>query len=331
MAKAYQHLTYEQRCQIYVLLKRGTSQANIASALGATQSSISREVKRNSGKRGYRYKQAQLKATRRRSQASSGAIKFTTEMIEHIEYLLVKKQWSPEQISGWMKKTYQNASISHELMYQYIWHNKRTGGFLYKHLRCYGKKYNKRRNKTSGRGLIPNRIGIEKRPDVVNAKQRIGDLEVDTIVSAQRKGAILSIVDRKSKLTILSLLSNKTADEVSRAMISALKPIKGDLHTITSDNGKELAGHQKIATDLNAAFYFARPYHAWERGLNENTNRLIRQYFPKKKSIDTIASWEVKYVEYLLNTRPRKTLNYRTPLEVFIAATGKNLNYALQS
>jgi len=216
-------------------LKRDTSQANIAAAIGTAQSSVSREIKRNSGKRGYRYKQAQTKAAKRRSKASSGEIKFTYEMIQYIEYLLTKKQWSPEQISGWMKNNYQDASISHEWIYQYIWHNKRTGGSLYKHLRCHGKKYNKRSNKTSGRGLIPNRVGIEERPDVVNAKERVGDFEVDTIMSVKRTGAILSIVDRKSKVTILSLLPNKTAEEVGLALVSELKPFQDDLHTITSD------------------------------------------------------------------------------------------------
>ncbi len=330
MAKAYRHLTYEQRCQIYALLKRGTSQIDIATILGVEQSTISREISRNSGGRGYWYKQADKKATYRRYKASSGNSKLTPEKLEYIVYLLVKKQWSPEQISGWMKRNYEDESISHELIYQYIWQDKRKGGALYKHLRQRGKKHAKRGNKTAGRGLIPNRVGIEQRPAIVNDKQRVGDLEIDTIIGAKRAGSILSIVDRKTKLTILSLLPNNTAEAVRQALVSALKPLKGTLHTITSDNGKEFAQHQKVAHELNTDFFFARPYHAWERGLNENTNGLVRQYFPKKSSFATIASWEVKHVEYLLNTRPRKTLNYRTPLEVFFEATGKNLNYALQ-
>lgn len=330
MAKGYRHLTYEQRCQIYALLKRGTSQVTIATMLGTTQPTISREVNRNSGGRGYRYKQAQEKASNKRHKASSLNTKFTSEMKVYVEHLLIKKQWSPEQISGWMKRVYPNETISHERIYQYIWQDKHEGGTLYKHLRQRGKKHNKRGSKIAGRGLIPNRVGIEKRPDIVNSKQRVGDLEVDTIIGSNHNGAILSIVDRKTKLTILSLLPHNTAENVSLAMISSLKSIKDNVHTITSDNGKEFAKHQLIAKELNADFYFAQPYHAWERGVNENTNGLIRQYFPKGRKIATIAPWELKHVEYLLNTRPRKTLNYRTPLEIFFQATGKNLCYALQ-
>jgi len=329
MAKAYQHLTYEQRCQIYVLLKRGTSQSTIAMTLGVSQSTISREIYRNSGMRGYRFKQAHKKASTRRHQASSGATKFTSEMQEYIEHLLVFKQWSPEQISGWMKRRYDDISISHERIYQYVWEDKRKGGILYKHLRQRGKKRNKRGHKTPGRGLIPNRRGIELRPKEVDAKQRAGDLEVDTIIGAKHAGAILSIVDRKTKLTFLSLVSKNTAEKVSQALLAELKFIKSAVYTLTSDNGKEFASHQQIAKELEADFFFARPYQSWERGLNENTNGLVRQYFPKKTNLATIEQWQVKQVEYLLNTRPRKTLNYRTPLEVFFEATGINLNYAL--
>lgn len=331
MAKGYRHLTYEQRCQIYAFLKRGTSQEIIAKLLGITQSTVSREISRNCGGRGYRYKQAQKNASTRRNKASSRARKLTSELKIYIDALLIKKQWSPEQICGWIKRMYPDTSISHERIYQYIWQDKCDGGTLYKHLRQRGKKHNKRGNKKAGRGLIPDRVGIEKRPDIVNSKQRAGDLEVDTIIGPNHNGAILSIVDRKTKLTILSLLPRNTADNVSRAMIQSLAPIKDSIHTITSDNGKEFAHHKLITKELAADFYFAQPYHAWERGVNENTNGLVRQYFPKGRKIDTIATWELKHVEYLLNTRPRKTLNYRTPLEVFFAATGVNLSYALQS
>lgn len=330
MAIGYQHLTYEQRCQIYVLLKRGTPQTEIAKILGVVQSTVSREIQRNSGRRGYRYKQAQKKACARRQKSRSGATKFTPDLEQHIRSLLLERQWSPEQISGRMKKFYGTNSVSHERIYQYIWNDKLKGGSLYHSLRQRGKKHNKRAHKTSGRGLIPNRIGIEHRPDIVTAKQRVGDLEVDTLIGAGRCGALLSIVERKSKLTILSLLSGTTAEGVSRALITSLEPIKENVHTITSDNGREFSRHQAIAQALNVEFFFARPYHAWERGLNENTNGLIRQYFPKGKNLATLDPSEVKRVEYLLNTRPRKTLNYQTPLEVFFEATGKILNYALQ-
>ncbi len=207
MPKGYQYLTYEQRCQIFALLKRRISQSQIALILGVTQSTISREIQRNCGKRGYRFKQAHTKALDRRI-ASGAHIKFTPEIQVFVEYLLVERQWSPEQIDGSMARMCGGVTISHERIYRHIWHNKRNGGKLYQHLRRRGKKYNKRGSKLAGRGLIPNRVGIEFRPAIVDQRKRIGDLEVDTIIGAQHRGAILSIVDRKSKLTLLELLSS---------------------------------------------------------------------------------------------------------------------------
>ena len=187
-----------------------------------------------------------------------------------------------------------------------------------------GKKYNKRTNKTAGRGLIPNRIGIEERPEVVDIKERIGDFEVDTIVGRRHRGAILSIVDRVTKLTFLVLLTRGTAENVRKAMVAALKPFINDVLTITSDNGKEFARHEDIAQELCADFFFARPYRSWERGLNENTNGLVRQYFPKKTDFNSITQSDVAMVQHRLNTRPRKTLGYKTPSEVFYNATGSH-------
>ena len=203
MPKGYHHLTYDKRCQIYALLRRGFSQSQIAKDLEVAQSTISREIGRNKGKRGYRYKQAQEKAEIRRQAASSKPYKMTPDLTMLLEQTLSKKQWSPEQFTGYIK-VHMNISISHERIYQYIWNDKRTGGTLYKHLRCSGKKYNKRRNKSAGRGLIPNRVGIEHRPTIVEQKNRVGDFEMDTIIGSQHKGAIVSLVDRKTKLTRLT-------------------------------------------------------------------------------------------------------------------------------
>ncbi len=321
--KSYQHLTYEQRCQIYTLLKRGESQSAIAQFIGVSQSTVSREMTRNSGKRGYRFKQAHIKACKRRYEASSIPRKLIPSLQVFIEYLLTKKQWSPEQISGWLERIYKKAIISGERIYQHIWQDKARGGALYKHLRRRGKKYNKRGNKLAGRGLIPNRRGIEERPKIVDEKERVGDFEVDTIVGAQHKGSILSIVDRKTKFTFLVLLPRGTADNVTQAMVSALLPIQDYTHTITADNGKEFAQHQIITEQLQANVYFARPYHSWERGLNENTNGLVRQYLPKHTNFATITNQEVSTVQHLLNTRPRKSLNVMTPAEAFHNETGR--------
>lgn len=330
MPKGYHHLTYDKRCQIYALLKRDFSQKQIADDMEVDQSTISRELKRNKSLKGYRYKKAQTKASVRRQKASKRLYKMIPDFTIFIEQMLCQRQWSPEQLSGYAKRN-MNISISHERIYQYIWADKRNGGLLYKYLRCNGKKYNKRSSKSAGRGLIPNRIGIEQRPAIVEAKERVGDFEIDTIVGAQHQGAIVSLVDRRTKFTKLGLLARATAQETKDAIVKLLDPIKSNVHTMTADNGKEFAQHVEITAALDATVYFANPYHSWERGLNENTNGLVRQYFPKKTDFTTLTHEQVQNVEYLLNSRPRKTLGYQTPFEVFLQLTGRNLNYALRT
>jgi IS30 family transposase len=313
------HLTFEQRCQLEALRGAGLTQAAIAEAIGTSQSAVSRELGRNRGGRGYRGKQAQEKAESRRSMASRAPRKMTQDVVAVIEAKLRTEQLSPQQISGWMAQT-QAISVSHERIYRHIWADKRAGGDLHKQLRRSGKKYNKRSATSAGRGVIPGRIDISERPAIVEQRIRIGDWEADTIVGAGHKGAILSLVERVSKYTILHKLDAATADNTTRAIISRLRPHRCRVHTITADNGKEFAGHQKIAKRLDAGFYFATPYHAWERGLNENTNGLVRQYFPKGTAMATLTHTAVRRVQNLLNSRPRKTLAYKSPNEVFFAS-----------
>jgi IS30 family transposase len=329
MARGYRHLTYEIRCQIYALNKSGLSQETIAEQLYIDQSSVSREMSRNKGRRGYRFKQAHQKAMLRRHKASAKPRKMTPEFIPFMEQLIREKKRSPEQISGRLRELH-NVSISHESMYQYIWKNKKAGGDLYKNLRHRGKKYNKRGAKKAGRGLIPERVGIENRPLEVVQKTRVGDWEGDTIVGSQHRGAIVSMVERKTKIVRLSLISGANAEETTKATIEALAPFKDHVHTITTDNGKEFAQHKTITKELNASFYFANPYHSWERGLNENTNGLVRQFFPKGTDFTKITQEQVRFVEENLNNRPRKLLNYRTPNEEFLRLTGLSFFYALQ-
>lgn len=226
-------------------------------------------------------------------------------------------QWSPEQIAGFLKKEGYPQAVSTETIYQYIWGDKKNGGTLYKHLRHSGKKYNKRRSSKAGRGCIPNRVGIEERPEIVEAKSRLGDWELDTIIGKGHKGAIVSMVERASKYTKLGKVLRKTAQEVREKTVSKLSSVKEFVFTLTSDNGKEFAEHEQIAKDLNSSFFFANPYHSWERGLNEHTNGLVRQYFPKSISFDEVTQEQLDEVEFLLNNRPRKALNYSTPTEVF--------------
>ena len=312
------HLSEEQRYQIYALQRVGLTQTAIAAEVGSSQSVISREMKRNRGGRGYRPQQAQRLAIQRRSAASCVARTMTAPVIALIEGKLRDEQLSPEQISGWLRKS-QGIGVSHEWIYQHIYADQHRGGRLYKQLRRTGKKYNKRKGKTAGRGLIPNRIDISERPAIVAERSRIGDWEADTIVGAGHQGAILSLVERKSRFTLLHKLEAATSANTTAAILAKLQPHQKNVHTITADNGKEFAGHMDVAAQLDTGFYFATPYHAWERGLNENTNGLVRQYFPKGTSLAKVTNDDVLRVQNLLNSRPRKTLKYSSPDEVFFA------------
>jgi Transposase and inactivated derivatives, IS30 family len=240
----------------------------------------------------------------------------TAERIAAIEEKL-RLQWSPEQISGWCKIHHNGQTVSHETIYKHVWENKRGGGSLYRHLRHHGKKYNKRGGGKAGRGCIPGRVDIAERPAIVEEKTRLGDWELDTIIGREHKGTIVSMVERHSKLTRLAKVTRKTALEVKKALIHRLGDIADCVHTLTADNGKEFAGHLEIATKLGASMYFARPYHSWERGLNEHTNGLVRQYLPKHKRLDDVTYEALEEIENLLNNRPRKVLQFRTPIEVF--------------
>ena len=316
MPKGYHQLTRDKRCQLYTLMKRGDSIPSIAKELGVHPSTLYRELKRNSGKRGYRYHQANETSEKRRRNASNQNSKMKPEVIGVIEEKLLLK-WSPVQISGWLKKQVDFVSVSHETIYKYVWEDKRKGGSLYKEFRHKGKKYNRRGKVTAGRGCIPNRIDIDKRPKIVEEKSRLGDWELDTIIGKNQSGVIVSMVERRSKLTKLVQLPRRTADAVGQALIDSLTPIKGFVHTLTADNGKEFAGHTTVAKLLEAGFYFAKPYHSWERGLNEHTNGLVRQYFPKTMRFDEITTEKLMEVEILLNNRPRKILGFSTPQEIF--------------
>ncbi len=305
---------------LYVLKKYGHTQREIAQELGVDQSTISRELKRNSGKKGYRHKQAErLSKTRKSRSNRTNTTKINPQIVELVFQKIRLEQWSPEQISGWLKKEH-GLCISHETIYQYVLQDKAQGGNLYLHLRRKGKKYQKRGSKYLSRGIITDRIDIDQRPKIVDQKIRVGDWELDTIIGKSHKGALVSAVERVSKLTKLMLIDRKTMDEVATSLKYKLAPLKEAVLTCTSDNGKEFAAHKHISYALETEFYFAKPYHSWQRGLNEHTNGLVRQYFSKQTAFDTISQDDVLRVQNLLNTRPRKTLNFQTPLEVFTRA-----------
>lgn len=316
MPSGYHHVTRDQRSQIYALKATGMSLRKMAVIVGCHVSTISREIKRNTGKRGYRYKQADNKAIERRSRASRSPKKLTPRLVAIIEGKILEG-WSPDQIEGRLKAQ-GIASISHEAIYQHIWVDKRAGGTLYQHLRHHGKKYNKRSTGKAGRGCIPNRIDIADRPKVVEQKARIGDWEGDTIIGSKHRGAIVSYVDRCSKFTVLKKIERKTADLVTKATIEQLGQGFLPVLTLTYDNGLEFADHGSIATALKARTFFAKPYHSWERGLNEHTNGLVRQYLPKSTDFTTVSDEIVQAIAVKLNNRPRKILNYKTPAEVIM-------------
>ena len=217
-------------------------------------------------------------------------IKFT-KTVEKIDNEKIQFGRSPEQISGYAKR--ENLfSISHECIYQYILRDKQKGGTLYKNLRHQSKRYRKRYGSPKRQGAIRNRRFIDLRPSIVDEKKRLGDWEIDTIIGKNRKQAIVTLVERVSKTTILSKVKAKKADLVSSSIISSLKSIVNNVLTITADNGSEFAYHEKIGQELETEFYFAHPYSSWERGLNENTNGLIRQYLKKRCDFSPVTDME---------------------------------------
>ncbi len=306
----YQQLTQEQRYQIYALRKAHFNQTQIATEIGVHKATVSREVRRGRGERGYRPQQAQALAAARLGLRAKPRIQ--PETWRQVCDLLAQ-QWSPAQISGRLKLEGQ-PTVSHERIYQYIYSDKRAGGALHLNLRSQ-KQRRKRYGSYSRRGQLPARRSIDERPKIVDRKGRRGDWEADTIIGHNHRQAILSLVERKSKLTRLAKVARNTAELVGRAITTQLQPLAAK--TITSDNGREFARHQQVTAHLAADFYFAHPYSSWERGLNENTNGLVRQYFPKKSDFSKITDKQINKVVQRLNQRPRKTLGYKTPNEVF--------------
>lgn len=291
-------------------LRLGMKQKEIAADVGVSRSSISRELIRNRSGDRYRPAAAMDKAYERRKE--KGRRRIPEQVWTEIEGE-IREEWSPEQITG-RRRSKGQTPVSHERIYQHIYEDKAGGGDLHTYLRC-RKKQRKRYGSYAKRGFRHKQISIDERPAVVNAKSRIGDLEVDTIIGKGHHQAIVTIVDRKSKLLRMKKVARKTSTLVRQAICSELKGLT--VHTLTSDNGCEFAEHRKIAKSLGAGFYFCHPYSSWERGLNENTNGLIRQFFPKYMKFATITDEQIKQVEDKLNNRPRKSLGYQTPNEVY--------------
>lgn len=316
----YNQLTQDQRYHIMALKKTGMKQSFIADEIRVHKSTVSRELTRNMGAGGYDAKQAQKLADTKKSSAKKH-IKMRTELKAKIVKKL-QKDWSPEQISGRFKLD-NEASISHETIYKYILTDKKAGGTLYKFLRHSGKKHKKRYGSHDRRGQIKNKMSIEKRPAIVDKRKYIGDWEIDLVIGKDHQGALVTIVDRVSKLTLIAKVASKHAEGVTAATIKLMTPYIDFSQSITADNGKEFAGHEEVAKVLGINFYFAHPYSSYERGTNENTNGLIRQYVPKGCSFDDVTNKTAQHIMRKLNNRPRKTLGYKTPNEFLFELIGR--------
>jgi IS30 family transposase len=316
-------LTLAQRYTIAVLLKENFTQKQIAERLNKDKSVICREIQRNCDQRSGEYKAdlAQKKCTNRHKLKRKRTV-FVDEVKQYTEALL-KKDYSPEQIVGYAKKE-NKGIVSIERIYQHIWLDKRKGGLLYTHLRNKGKRYRKRGAGKDNRGIIPGRTDIDQRPKIVEEKIRFGDVEVDLVIGKDHKKAIVTANDRVSGMVKLGLVNSKSANEVKEKIVKILSEWKPYLHTITSDNGKEFASHQEISKELNIDFFFAKPYHSWERGANENLNGLLRQYFPKNYDFRNITDDDIERIENKLNERPRKRFGFLNPKQVFLKLFNKS-------
>jgi len=309
-------LTLDQRYEIASLLKQGYNNSEIAENIGVHKSSIGREIKRNCDKRNEKYTATLAQKKTQERHANKPKHTRFTKSIKSYVISLIQEDYSPEQISGIAQKE-GIPCVSHECIYQFIWDDKKKGGRLFKHLRNKGKKYKKRGGTNAKRGQIKDRVSIHQRPEIVDRKERFGDLEIDLIIGENHKSALLTINDRATGMLKMAHLNSKEAKEIEQKTVELLEPWSPFIHTITSDNGKEFANHKEIAENLNIDFYFADPYHSWQRGANENLNGLVRQYFPKNTSFENITQIQIDTVVSKLNNRPRKRYDFDTPIQRF--------------
>ncbi len=303
----YQHLSHHERYQIAALMKAGQNQTQIATILGRHKSTISREVIRN--KDGVVTGPDKRLFGRYRAQGSRNAKTVSQETLRQA-FDLVRQQWSPEQVAA-------KLPVSHETLYRHLYQDRASGGSVWQCLRCQRKRRKRYASGRSRRGQIIGRRPIGERPAIVETRQRIGDWEGDTVIGAGHRQAIVSLVERRSGLALLTKVSQKTAALVSQAVITRLAPLRSRVKTITFDNGKEFAHHRVIDRALSSTTYFADPFASWQRGSNENLNGLLRQYIPKKRPLSTVTESDLKMIEHRLNHRPRKRLGFKTPHEVF--------------
>ncbi len=320
----YHHLSRSERVVLYSLRNEGHTLRFIALALKRSASSLSRELRRNLNHGPYDPCEANWLATSRRRWTRPKPKRQCQSLMEYVLARL-RDTWSPQQIAGRLRR--ENASghttmrISHETIYRHIRQDHRHGGRLYTHLRHARRKYDKRLAPCAGRGRIKDRVSITERPQSVEQQLHIGDWEADTIHGRSATGFVATLVERKTLYTLARLLYDLKANSLNNAVIHAFQRIPAALRrTLTCDNGTEFASFKSLQAELGCSIYFAHPYAAWERAINENTNGLLRQFIPKKTSFKTLTQQQLdQYVE-MLNSRPRRKLDYQTPNEAFFNA-----------
>ena len=311
----YTQITLEERYTIARCRAARMSVAEIAAITGRHRSTIYREVARNLGSGGrYRCSKAQEKTNGRRSRSRRNR-HFGEKELTLVERYL-REDYSPDQVSGYLAKE-GLLSISHETIYQHVWRDKAAGGDLHRHLRCARKQRRKRYRSYDSRGRLAGKRDITERPATADARAEIGHWEADTVMGSGDKHCIFTMVERKTGLVVIGKLKNRTKEEVKKRIVGLIRAQKHPVLTITADNGTEFHGYEQIEMLTGAKFYFAKPYHSWERGLNENTNGLIRQYLPKRKSMAHLTQWGCTRIAEKLNNRPRKRLRFRTPRECY--------------
>lgn len=303
-------LSASQRYEIGTLKGLGMGPTEIMKHTGIDKSVVSRELNRNSKVGVYEAARAQKMCAARRRR---GLCKIKGAVKEEVDKML-GQQYSPEQIAGRLVVE-GRPSVSHESIYQYIYRDKKQGGELHKNLRFGRKKRRKRLATKDRRGVIPNKTMIDERPKEVEDKSRIGDWEGDTIIGKGHQGAAVTLVERVTKTTLIQQVDGKTAKEVKEAVVGMLKKTPLPVLSLTFDNGTEFANHLQIAEQLGAPVFFAHPYRSCERGLNENTNGLIRQYIPKTQNFKELTQQDFDTVQNKLNNRPRKSLGFLSPIE----------------
>ena len=312
----YRQLSPEERYMLAALRRQGLKQAEIARALGRHRSTVCREVRRNSTRSDghYRAFTAQERTQGRRSRSRRNQ-RFSAADFATIDELL-RRQWSPEQVCGHLARS-GLLSISHETIYRHIWRDKKQGGLLYTHRRGARKRRRKRYGGYDSRGKLTGKRLISDRPPEVETRRQVGHWEIDTVMGTGSKDCIVSLVERKSGLLLIGKLADRTTASLNRRVIRLIRRNEGAFETVTADNGTEFHDYKGIEARTQVTFYFARPYHSWERGSNENANGLLRQYLPKGVSMAALSQQRCNAIAHKLNTRPRKRLGFRTPLECF--------------